>query len=114
MRPTEAASFLLDLMKTADAATMWHAGLGDGRMRVMENGNAERVDTLVRLDRLREKAATLGGAVIVETAVGGTTADLNNKRADNQLMLRIKQQLDPLGTFSHDPFGLEVNRTEAA
>ena len=114
LRPTEAASFLLDLMKTADAATMWHAGLGDGRMRVMENGNAKGGDTLVHLDWLREKAATFGGAPIVETAVGGTIADLNNKRADNQLMLRIKQQLDPLGTFSHDPFGLEVNRTGAA
>jgi hypothetical protein len=114
LRTTEAASFLLNLIKTADAATMWHAGLGDGRVRVIEKRNAKSGDTLVHLDQLREIAATLGGALIVETAVGNTIADPNNKRADNQLMLRIKRQLDPFGTFTHDPFGLEVNRSEAA
>ena len=114
LRTTEAASFLLDLIKTADAAILWHAGLADGRVRIMENGDEKRGDILVHLDGLREKAVTLGGAIFVETAVGGTITDLNNNGPDNQLMLRIKQQLDPLGTFSHDPFGFEMNRNEAA
>ncbi|MEP6719208.1 MAG: FAD-linked oxidase C-terminal domain-containing protein [bacterium] len=111
LRTTEAASFLLDLIKTSDAATMWHAGLGDGRVRVIAEGN-EHADAPVH--RLRKKAAALGGALIMETAVTGTVPDINSKRPEYQLMGRIKQQLDPLGTFSPDPLGLEMNLTEVA
>ncbi|MEP6742815.1 MAG: FAD-linked oxidase C-terminal domain-containing protein, partial [bacterium] len=34
LRPTEAAAFLLEVIKRSPAETMWHAGLGDGRIRV--------------------------------------------------------------------------------
>ncbi|MFN2499425.1 MAG: FAD-binding oxidoreductase [Pyrinomonadaceae bacterium] len=111
LRTTEAASFLLDLIKTSDEATMWHAGLGEGRVRVINEVNAQRGDAHRNLDRLREKAAALGGALILETAVAGTIADVNNKTPDYQLRVRIKQQLDPLGTLSPGRFGLEMNLT---
>jgi glycolate oxidase subunit GlcD len=114
LRPTEAASFLIGLVKTSDAATMWHAGLGDGRIRVIDGSNAQDGDAHARIERSRANAIALGGTLIMETTMTSMTHDLINQRPAAEIMARIKQQLDPLGAFSPGRFGFEMNLTEAA
>ncbi|HEX9544809.1 MAG TPA: FAD-linked oxidase C-terminal domain-containing protein [Pyrinomonadaceae bacterium] len=106
LRPTEAASFLIEMIKTSPVETMWHAGLGDGSIRVIEAGAAQDNDAPARFDRLRESVAALGGALITETGRPDMLSDSTNQTAAAETMARIKQQLDPLGILA--PRGLNL------
>jgi FAD/FMN-containing dehydrogenase len=114
LRPGEAAAFLIEMIKTSPVETMWHAGLGDGRIRAIDAGNMQASEVRDHIERSRANAAALGGTLIMETEVAGIAPDPIYKRPDYQLMARIKQQLDPAGTFSPGRFGFEMNLTKAA
>ncbi len=112
LRPTEAASFLIDLVKTADDATLWHAGLGDGRIRVIEDSNAQDGGANGHIDRLRINATALGGTLILEASEASMSYDSSNPPAA-KIMARIKQQLDPLGILPGAHLGLEMRRKQS-
>jgi glycolate oxidase subunit GlcD len=97
LRPTEAAAFLLDLIKTSDANTMWHAGVGDGRIRVIDDGTA--LDGAAHIKHLRANAEARGGTLIMEFGKGGTNHALFRKDPAAGIMNKIKQQLDPNHVF---------------
>ncbi len=97
LRPTEAASFLLNLIKTSGANTMWHAGVGDGRIRVIEDSKAHNVD---RSDRLRANAEARGGMLVVEAGNGGIDPALFSRNSAAGIMNKIKEQLDPRNLFT--------------
>ena len=104
----------MEMIKTSPVEAMWHAGLGDGRIRVIDADNMQAGEVRDRIERSRANATALGGTLIMETEVAGIASDPIYKRPDYQLMARIKQQLDPAGTFSPGRFGFEMNLTEAA
>jgi glycolate oxidase subunit GlcD len=114
LRPTEAASFLIDLIRTSEAATLWHAGVGDGRIRVIEDSDARHGEALARIDRLRATANALGGALIIEALPANIAYYSNRPEPASEIMARIKQQLDPLGVLSPGRLGFEKNLPEAA
>jgi len=114
LRPIEAASFLIEMIKTSPVETMWHAGLGDGRIRVIDADSMHAAEVRDRIERSRANANALGGTLIMETEVAGIAPDPIYKRPDYKLMARIKQQLDPAGTFSPGRFEFEMYLTEAA
>ncbi|MBA2705024.1 MAG: FAD-binding protein [Blastocatellia bacterium] len=112
LRPTEAASFLTEVIKTSPVETMWHAGVGDGRIRVIDGRNANDGDVDARIDRLRASAKALGGMITIES---GNSAPLapTNKTPATEIMSRIKQQLDPRNVFGSGRFGYELSLLQA-
>lgn len=98
LRPTEAASFLLNLIKTTGAATMWQAGVGDGRIRVIDDAAAHDGDLNARIKDLRASAEARGSAIIIETRNLGSA--LFNKNSGSGIMNKIKEQLDPFSIFT--------------
>lgn len=113
LRPTEAASFVLDLIKTSGAATMWHAGVGDGRIRVIDGSDAHDSDADARIKNLRANAEARNGTLIMETGNAGIFAAPPNNTPAAEIMTRIKQQLDPLGVFTSGRFGFETSLHQA-
>jgi glycolate oxidase subunit GlcD len=114
LRPADLEAFLAKLVVRDDFPTsdrssglMWHAGLGDGRVRVVDNSEQTEDKTISRLEALRTEAQKLGSALIIESA----QADLRNRigawgppGSSTGLMQRIKQQLDPDGILSPGRF----------
>jgi FAD/FMN-containing dehydrogenase len=98
LRPTEAASFLLNLIKTTGAATMWQASLGDGRIRVIDEGGADDCDLNARIKDLSASAEARGGSIIIESGDLGP-AQLN-RNFGSGIMRKIKEQLDPHNIFT--------------
>jgi FAD/FMN-containing dehydrogenase len=99
LRPTEAASFLLELIKQSSSGTMWHSGVGDGRVRVVDEAESQANDVYARVDRLRTMVAGLNGTIIIEsTKAGAATPQFNNHAAS--IMARIKEQLDSHKVFA--------------
>jgi FAD/FMN-containing dehydrogenase len=97
--------------------TMWHAGAGDGRLRVFERiqgdgaGHTFDQDKLVAarlLRELREDARAAGGSLVVERARASFRRSFDSWGLGDSaalLMKRIKEQLDPSNTFSPGRFG---------
>jgi FAD/FMN-containing dehydrogenase len=114
LRPQDVGSFLARLDQT-DSETMWQAGVGDGRIRVVdllqkENGSQPMKGTIARIGAFRDQAEALGGSLIIELA----PADIQNSvdawgvfGSSLQLMQRVKRQLDPGGILSSGRFGFE-------
>jgi len=102
LRPTEAASFLLELIKTLDSETMWHAGVADGRIRVIDASDAHDGDAEIHIEHLRKNAEDRGGTIIIESGNGGLNRAVFSKHSAVDLMNKVKQQLDPNNVF---PFG---------
>jgi glycolate oxidase subunit GlcD len=117
VRPADLASFLevIDQTRLADdSESMWQAGLGDGRIRVIdslrknENGSCEIGSNATgRLELLREQAERLGGALVIEHASAELKKSMKAWGAFGSsaaLMQRIKTQLDPDGILSPGRF----------
>jgi glycolate oxidase subunit GlcD len=123
--PSALGPLLLRLPNVSEYAsyTMWHAGAGDGRLRVFEltpgdgEGHTFDDDKLVAariLGELREEARAAGGSLVVERARArfrhrfdswglGDSASL--------LVRRIKEQLDPSNTFAPGRFSFTESVT---
>ncbi|HEY0385940.1 MAG TPA: FAD-linked oxidase C-terminal domain-containing protein, partial [Pyrinomonadaceae bacterium] len=85
----------------------WHAGAGDGRLRVISPVEREAQADVRLLERWRERVSTAGGCLIVESApreykeAFKVWGDVGRAAT---LMRRIKQQLDEADTFSPGRF----------
>jgi hypothetical protein len=97
---------------------LWQAGIGDGRIRVVErlpsadNESAESQTKLIaRIRELRASAESLGGSLIIEQAPA-TIKNLVNAWGDfgsaGVIMQRVKHKLDPNNTLSPGRFGFET------
>jgi FAD/FMN-containing dehydrogenase len=91
----------------------WHAGAGDGRLRVFEEAR-NHDGALVPLREMREAARAAGGSLVVERAPDGLKRELGAwglTESSAFLMKRIKEQLDPSGTFSPGRFDINSPRS---
>ena len=102
LRPTEAALFLLELIKTSGAETMWHAGVADGRIRVIADSGAPDAGADFRFEHLRAKVEARGGMIVVESCNGGIAPKPGSKNSGSGIMNKIKEQLDPSNLFASE------------
>ncbi|HEV7797848.1 MAG TPA: FAD-linked oxidase C-terminal domain-containing protein [Pyrinomonadaceae bacterium] len=115
LRAADVGSFLelLDQYPPGHAyESLWQAGVGEGRVRVMdrlrnnESGENDN-ETIRRLEMIREQARNLGGALIIEQSPAAIKTRLNawgNFGSSAALMKRIKMQLDTDGILSPGRF----------
>jgi len=76
----------------------WHAGLGDGRVRARARAPVYPREGIRALERLRQRAENLGGALVIEKAPGEIKNQIDvwgSFRSTADLMKRIKSQFDP-------------------
>jgi len=112
MRPTDLISFLdeviqLEKSEAFHSSLMWHAGLGDGRLRALANPPVYYREAVRALEALRQKAVTLGGNLVVENAPLEIKSEIDawgNDYSSQPLMRRIKEQLDRKATLSPGRF----------
>jgi FAD/FMN-containing dehydrogenase len=111
--PAELGRFLDEMQKGDERDLLWQAGVGDGRVRVVErlpqsdNGPSkfsnETVARMVsRIETLRGIASSAGGSLIVENAPPELKRVLNpwgKVGSSAVIMKRIKTELDPDGIF---------------
>ncbi|MEK6281617.1 MAG: FAD-linked oxidase C-terminal domain-containing protein [Acidobacteriota bacterium] len=116
VRASDLSGFLkrLNELNPEDKASdLWHASVGDGRIRIMDRrGEAEAGDEAVansirRIETLRNKAGAMGGSLVLENA----PSSLKNRidawggwGNSGGLMQRIKHQLDPHNMLSPGRF----------
>lgn len=85
----------------------WHAGAGDGRLRVFED-EKRRGGAAIALREMREAARAAGGSLVVERAPDVLKRELDAWGLSESaafLMKRLKGRLDPSDTFSPGLFG---------
>ena len=85
----------------------WHAGAGDGRLRVFAHASADGAASLPALEELRRVTRALGGQLTVERASAALRREFDaggEAASASSLMRRVKQQLDPSDTFSTGSF----------
>ncbi|HEX8181955.1 MAG TPA: FAD-linked oxidase C-terminal domain-containing protein [Pyrinomonadaceae bacterium] len=109
VKPTDLPALIaaLRVEHEGDATLCWHAGLGDGRVRVMQAAAESAAQVTARLVRVRRTAETLGGVLVVERAPTEVRQKIDAwgvRAAPAQLMRRIKQQLDPAGLLAPGRF----------
>jgi glycolate oxidase subunit GlcD len=112
LRPTDLISFLgevaaLEEDETSHVGLRWHAGLGDGRLRAIARAPVYHREAVRALERLRHKAESLGGSLVVESA----PIEIRNEfdawgdfGSVAELMKRVKAQLDPENRLSAGRF----------
>src|SRR6266850_359829 len=115
LRPGDLATFLDEIValekdETSHVSLSWHAGLGDGRLRAIARAPVYHREAVRALERLRGKAETLGGKLVLETA----PLEIRNEfdawgdfGSTTELMRRVKAQLDPRNLFSPGRFIVE-------
>jgi FAD/FMN-containing dehydrogenase len=87
----------------------WHAGAGDGRLRVFDDAQSHD-RAVVALRATREAARNAGGSLVVERAPARLKQELGAwglSESSAFLMKRIKQQLDPSYIFAPGLFDLK-------
>ncbi|HVF44870.1 MAG TPA: FAD-linked oxidase C-terminal domain-containing protein [Pyrinomonadaceae bacterium] len=118
--PPSALGLLLTRLREVKghgARLTWHAGAGDGRLRVFEltPGDVEPDATRAArlLGELREAARGAGGSLVVERAPSALRRSFDPWGLSESaafLMRRVKQQLDPSDTFSPGRFSFDGGR----
>ena len=117
LQPADVGSFLevLDLTRPGDySESTWQAGLGDGRIRVVERGQSTdnepegfASESVKRIVELTAKAQNLGGALVIEHAPAAMKNLVNawgTFGSSAGIMQRVKHQLDPAGILSPGRF----------
>ena len=112
LRPTDLCSFLSDVaaLETDEASHIdlrWHAGLGDGRLRAIARAPVYHREAVRALERLRHRAETLGGSLVIEKAPLEIKSELDawgSFGSATGLMMRVKAQLDPQNLLSPGRF----------
>jgi FAD/FMN-containing dehydrogenase len=111
LRPADVTAFLFVYQETKAKDSdqpMWQAGLGDGRIRVIERG--VHGNDMERLSSLNATARRLGGLITIEHAPNKvmTCPKLSeNSGAAVGIMQRIKRELDPDGVLPPGRFEFE-------
>jgi FAD/FMN-containing dehydrogenase len=94
----------------------WHAGVGDGRLRVIDSSENSPNECIRYLTNLRQAVEALGGSLVIENMPAEIRNRIDswgpNRTAD--LMRRVKQQLDPGMLFSTGRFGDETVNSASA
>jgi glycolate oxidase subunit GlcD len=95
--------------RVGDEDLMWHAGVGDGRLRVFHDAGPDGVESLTALRKMRESARAAGGSLVIERAPQKLKREFGAwglSEPASYLMRRVKEQLDPSDTFSPGRFTL--------
>jgi FAD/FMN-containing dehydrogenase len=122
VRPSALGLLLTRLHEVNEHASQlsWHAGAGDGRLRVFEatpdnsrgvEQDATRTSRL--LGEMREAARVAGGSLVVERASSVLRQSFDPWGLSESaafLMQRVKGQLDPSDTFSPGRFSFTDRR----
>ena len=85
----------------------WHAGVGDGRLRVLARSPVYHQEAARALERLRQTAESRGGSLVMERAPVEIKREFDvwgSFGTVGELMKRVKQQLDPQNTLSPGRF----------
>jgi glycolate oxidase subunit GlcD len=112
--PTQLPDFLEEVLNVDEAShpqLMWHAGAGDGRVRVFAKAPLYYREAVRALERLRARAKTLGGTLFLEsgsTEIKSEFDSWGDGGASSVLMKRVKEQLDPDGLLSPGRFGSAI------
>ncbi|HEX3558734.1 MAG TPA: FAD-linked oxidase C-terminal domain-containing protein [Pyrinomonadaceae bacterium] len=105
--PSELGAMLERLREERSDEAAWHAGAGDGRLRIFETAARDDAATVASLRRLREAARRAGGSLVVERAPDALMREFDAwglSDSEAFLMRRVKSQLDPSDTFSPGRF----------
>jgi FAD/FMN-containing dehydrogenase len=118
VRPSDLNPFLArlgELSHDQDAyPVMWHAGVGDGRIRIIEPQQHEadnRDKELHRTEELRKRAKAVEGSLVLEnvpTALKNQLDTWGSWSKSAGLMSRIKHQLDPHNMLSPGRFSFDL------
>jgi glycolate oxidase FAD binding subunit len=108
VHPTDLSLFLEEVValerdEASHVGLQWHAGAGDGRLRVMGRAPAYHQESVRVLERLRQRAENLGGSLVIEKAPVEIKQDIDSWGGFGsaaQLMKRVKMQLDPENLLS--------------
>ncbi len=87
--------------------SFWQAGIADGRVRMMEPVHADASAHSSELQHLRTVAESVGGSLVIESATEEIklAVDAWGRRGSSEnVMKRIKHQLDPQNLFSPGRF----------
>jgi FAD/FMN-containing dehydrogenase len=98
------------------AGGLWHAGAGDGRLRVFEPASDPRrqarrhhIDAeTFSIDWVRKATREAGGSLVVERVPSPLVGEVDAWGLSDSsafLMRRVKEQLDPSDTFSPGRYG---------
>ncbi len=107
VRPTSVSKFI-DAVERAygsSSSIAWQAGVADGRIRLL--GGAPQ-DPYGTIERLRTLVQSEGGSLVIEHVTSEYAPELDawgNLGSAAELMLRVKEQLDPQELFSPGRFG---------
>jgi glycolate oxidase subunit GlcD len=109
--PTEFQTFLKQAMTEGGTAfpqeSLWHASVGNGKLRVIGSATDETSSPVASLKSLRERARALSGSLVIESAPQSMKDKMDffgDAGAAAKLMLRVKQQLDPAAMLSPGRF----------
>ncbi|MEA2175402.1 MAG: glycolate oxidase [Blastocatellia bacterium] len=113
LRPTQVREFLLAAGKSVGdeefASSLWQAGAGDGRVRFI-NSRVETKAGVASLKSLRVMAEALGGSLVIESAPEELKREIDvwgGAVSGNELMRRVKTELDPQALFCPGRFAGE-------
>ncbi|MDX6445952.1 MAG: glycolate oxidase [Blastocatellia bacterium] len=111
LRPSDVGVFLNDMAEIEQDGShpelRWHAGLGDGRLRAIARAPVYHREAVRALERLRQKAETFGGSLILESAPGEIRDEFDawgDFGSTAELMQRVKAQLDSRNALSPGRF----------
>ncbi len=112
LRPSDLALFLdemteLEKDEASHPSLMWHAGVGDGRLRAIANTPVYHREAVRVLENLRQKIENSGGSLVIESAPGEIKKEIDpwgDFGSAFELMKRVKQQLDPRHALSPGRF----------
>ena len=93
--PTELPRFFESAGNNLGGERVWHAGIGDGRLRVLQLSALDDADGTRQLSDI---ATTFGATLVIER---GPSHGLQQKHESSlqQLAVRVKKQLDPISVF---------------
>jgi FAD/FMN-containing dehydrogenase len=105
VKQTNVYSFLQEIAAVEKDAShfRWHAGVADGRIRVMGRAPIYHREAVRALEQLRHKAQNFGGSLIIEKAPREIKNEFDawgDFGSAAPLMRRVKSQLDPQNMFS--------------
>src|SRR5437870_106164 len=111
-RPSDLPWFLgevaaLERDEASHTQVRWHAGLGDGRLRIIALTPVYHREAVRALEGWRQKAENLGGSLIIEKApieIKNEFDSWGTLGSAAELMRRVKQRLDPENAFSAGRF----------
>ena len=105
LRPADLPAFLAELDANG-STSLWHAGIGDGRIRMMERlaeaSDANDVEVISRLGTVRDRLHKLGATLIVEQAceqIRESMSRFEDFGSASQITSRVKTELDRDDTF---------------